>query len=118
MVNDAGVVRFQSYGATTLNTANGTITEGQWHHVAVTYENGLARIYVDGLEKAVGGFTLAQGPNSTFWIGRNNALNERFDGLIDDLQVFNYALAPEEVADLNYAESGTHFAYTAIRLAI
>jgi hypothetical protein len=107
MVNDAGVVRFQSYGATTLNTANGTITEGQWHHVAVTYEKGFARIYVDGMEKALGSFTLAQGPESTFWIGRNNALNERFDGLIDDLQVFNYALSPEDVADLQYAESGT-----------
>jgi len=106
MVNNAGVVRFQSYGQTTLNTPNNTVTQGQWYHTVVTYQGGVARIYVDGLQKAAGNFVLAEGTAATFWIGRNNAVNERFDGLLDDIKAFNYVLSPEEVVDLYYAETG------------
>jgi hypothetical protein len=107
MVNDAGVVRFQSYGQTTINTPSSTVTEGQWHHAVVTYQGNVGRIFVDGVQKAIGNFVLAEGPAATFRIGRNDALNERFDGLLDDIQAFNYALTPEEVVDLYYAETGT-----------
>ncbi|MBN2513028.1 MAG: discoidin domain-containing protein [Sedimentisphaerales bacterium] len=106
MVSSEGQVRMQSQNRSTLNTAKELVTEGQWHHVAVTYIDGVARIYVDGLQQAVGGFNLANKADATFWIGRNESIGERFDGLIDDLKAFNYALSPEEVVDLYYAETG------------
>ena len=106
MVNDAGVLRMQSQGRTTLNSAANVVTPDQWHHAVVTYTDSIARTYVDGVQVAVGNFELAENPAATFRIGRNEALNERFDGLLDDVQAFNYALSPEEVVDLYYAETG------------
>jgi len=107
LVTSSGIVRMQSQNRTTLNTAANLIQKGQWHLAVVTYEGGIARIYVDGLQAAVGNFTLANKPDAKFWIGRNESIGERFDGLIDDLKAFNYALSPEEVVDLYYAETGS-----------
>lgn len=106
MVNNAGVLRIQAYGQNTINTSGNTIKTGQWHHVVMTYADGIARGYVDGLQVSVGGFGMANKKTATFWIGRNNAVNERFDGLLDDIKAFNYVLTPEEVVDLYYAETG------------
>jgi len=97
----------QSQNLSRSDTATELIKKDQWHHVAVTYFDGVARIYVDGLQQAVGGFILANKADATFWIGRNESIGERFDGLIDDLKAFNYALSPEEVVDLYYAETGS-----------
>lgn len=105
MVSSEGQVRMQSQNRTTLNTAKALVTKGQWHHVAVTYIDGVARIYVDGLQQALGGFTLANKADAKFWIGRNESVGERFDGMIDDLRAFNYVLSPEEVVDLYYQET-------------
>ncbi|MGH2271654.1 LamG-like jellyroll fold domain-containing protein [Anaerohalosphaeraceae bacterium U12dextr] len=107
LVTSSGIVRMQSQNRTTLNTAANLIQKDQWHLAVVTYEGGIARIYVDGLQAAVGNFTLANKPDAKFWIGRNESIGERFDGLIDDLKAFNYALSPEEVVDLYYAETGS-----------
>ena len=106
MINDAGVLRIQAYAGGTVNTSNNTIITGQWHHVAMTYADGVARGYVDGLQASVGGLGLANGKAATFWIGRNESVGERFDGLLDDIKAFNYVLSPEEVVDLYHAENG------------
>ena len=100
-----GVVRMQSYGVSTINSP-ALITADEWHHVAVAYADSVATIYVDGLDVASGTFILADGADSTFWIGRNDSEGERFEGSLDDMQVFNYALTPEEIVGLYYAETG------------
>ena len=95
-----GQLRMQSYGLTSVNTAQGLITVDEWHHAVVTYADNLATLYVDGLEEGLGNFVLAEGADATFFIGRNDQLAERFDGTLDDVKAFNYALTPEEVVDL------------------
>jgi len=107
MVSGSGLVRMQSQNLSKIDTATELIKKDQWHHVAVTYFDGVARIYVDGLQRAVGGFRLANKADAKFWIGRNESIGERFDGFIDDLKAFNYALSPEEVVDLYYTETGS-----------
>jgi hypothetical protein len=102
-----GQLRMQSYGLSTVNTAQNLVTVGEWHHVAVTFADGIATLYVDGMPEGVGGFTLAAGADATFYIGRNDQLSERFDGTLDDVKAFNYALSAEEVVDLFYAETST-----------
>ena len=98
--------RMQSYGLTTVNTGSNVFTDDEWVHVAVTFNGTHARIYVNGVQEAVGVFQLAAGPDSIFRIGRNDSLTERFEGMIDDMQVFNFDLSAEEVVDLYYADSG------------
>ncbi len=99
--------RMQSYGLSTVNTASNVFVDDEWVHVVVTFNGTHARIYVDGAQEAVGTFQLAAGTDATFRIGRNDSLTERFEGPIDDVQVFNFDLSAEEVVDLYFAETGT-----------
>lgn len=105
MAVDNGQLRMQSYGLTTVNTPQNLVTADEWHHAVVTFADSIATLYLDGLPEGVGNFTLAAGADATFFIGRNDNLGERFDGALDDIKAFNYALAPEEVVDLYTLET-------------
>ena len=107
LTTSTGSVKMQSKGLTVVETDTGLIDENQWHHVVVTFDGSYAKIYVDGMEEASGGFILADGPDATFRIGRNDQVIERFEGAIDDMLVYNYDLSAENVVDLFYAETGT-----------
>ena len=107
MTTSTGSVKMQSKDLSTVETTNWLITENQWHHVVMTFNGSAAVIYVDGMEEASGDFILADGPDATFRIGRNDQVVERFEGAIDDMQVFDYDLSAEDVVDIFYAETGT-----------
>ena len=102
LVESSNTVRFQSYSTSTINTDPDVVTDGEWAHIALTYDGFIARIYVDGVLEAVGGFAVTDKPTATFYIGRNDNPAERFEGAIDDMQVFNYDLSQEEVVELFY----------------
>ncbi len=86
------------YGQDPLS--NGTnLLDGQWHHVAVSYDSvtGVHSLYVDG--QFLGSrtaFGIDVRPEN-FRIGTTNGLAEDFKGLMDDLAIFNRALTPAEI---------------------
>lgn len=74
----------------------------QWYHVAATFEGAsrAMRIYVDGVLEATAtnqkGFVTPT--QATLIIGaRGTADDEYFNGLIDDIRVFNSLLSAEEI---------------------
>jgi hypothetical protein len=78
---------------------------GNWHHVAMTFNASsagdplLGLLYVDGDFAASGFWTNAASAASVLYIGHEVAgPTVFFDGAIDDVRFYNYALAPEEVA--------------------
>ncbi len=100
-------VTMGSFGAGFIATADDVVEPGTWHHLAVTYAAGPARIYLDGeMVAEVDDYGMANKTDATFWIGRNNDPGERFDGVLDDMQIFNYALDQIAVVDLYNAETG------------
>ncbi len=78
------------------------IADGKWHHVVGTYDGTMARLFVDGTPdvalQAVGKI----GTNDyNVLIGDNAEMPGRFwNGLIDDVRVYSYALTPDEVQAL------------------
>ena len=108
MVNNSGQLRLQSWGLGTINAPVGVVTQNNWHHVAVAFNGSSAVLYIDGVRAASGSYTLGDGLDSTFWIGRNESINERFDGYLDDIRIFNYALTDETVVDIFHAETGQY----------
>ncbi|MDP2695771.1 MAG: LamG domain-containing protein, partial [bacterium] len=82
-------------------TNDNLISIGQWYHVVVTYNNKVIKIYLNSVEKA----TTIQANNLTSSIdnaipvniGSRHNGNENFNGLIDDVRVYNYARTPEEI---------------------
>lgn len=94
--------------------ASGVLTAGfydddAWHSFAVTYDNSTTTltVYIDGqLENTVTNFSTSIASN-TFYLGQDDDDLEggcagcgRFEGLIDDVGIWNRALTEEEVTGL------------------
>lgn len=73
-----------------------------WSHVACTYDNSSLRIFLNGVEVGI----LAVGPKSVInssanlRFSRDDNLNQQFNGMIDEPQVFGRALSQGEIASI------------------
>jgi hypothetical protein len=80
----------------------GVISLDQWVHLAFTYDGGMLRIYMNGTETAsfvVTGDMIASTLNVA--IGNVNASDDRYwNGLLDDVRIYDQALSSVEIADL------------------
>ncbi|MDO8728838.1 MAG: LamG domain-containing protein [bacterium] len=90
-------------------TANDTLGFNGWHHVAVTYDYSSTandpKLYLDGTfiassEFATPAGTKATGETETLNIGNRNNLQRTWNGLIDDVRVYNRALTGDEIKRL------------------
>ena len=77
----------------------------QWHHIALVAKQKMKMVYFDGQESVWNeGFNGAcDDGNHSFKIGGGGIWDEAapgwFDGMIDDVRVYNRALTSEEVKD-------------------
>jgi len=72
-----------------------------WHHLAAVQDGtaGTRTLYVDGNPVASGAAQAANG-NGELVFAEADGVNERFSGIIDDVRIYNRALAPAEVQTL------------------
>lgn len=99
-VNDARELRwFFSKTGNDPNQLNSRVNIGlgEWYHIAVTYNNGVARMYVNGVERE-NETGLDLGFNR-LKVGVNRFGAENWKGYIDDLKVFGRTLTPAEVVE-------------------
>jgi len=78
------------------------VAPNQWHHVATVYNGGEIRIYVDGKLDAAKPWKGGIAKNDfDVLIGENAEQKGRFfDGLIDDVRIYNYALKEADIIAL------------------
>lgn len=90
-----------SLNSSYVSTGASTPVLNQWHCVVATFENGVQKIYLDGVLKQTGnaGFnSLNQCSNSDIQIGSWWTLDkQQFKGKIDDIRLYNKALSQDEV---------------------
>jgi hypothetical protein len=101
LLEEGGVLKFDLFGVT-----NGTLTTalpstGQWHQISATYDGAVMTIYIDGAvaaQQAAGG-ALATTSNNLYIgsKGIGGTLGNHFQGVIDDVRVYNVALSPEYI---------------------
>lgn len=79
--------------------------DGNWHHLVVTYNGAEKVIYLDNValikEDAFG--KIESGWKYNLYIGagsENGFTSHLFDGLIDEVRIYNYALTPDEIGEL------------------
>lgn len=105
-INQVNAIRFE--GPTTLinywwtNDLYVTIPnvlDGQWHHIAATYNGTTRSMYMDGVllgSDAPTGHNVPSG--TTMYIGETNpAGNEYFDGAMDEVRIWNVGKTQAEI---------------------
>ncbi len=114
-LDQAAPTNFHLYTTDVIRIGNGydfgvvfgttPIVDSTWHFVAGVYEGGtehIAKVYVDG--KLDGAGVISTEPNtilSSNWkIGRFMTGSNNFDGDIDELKVYNFALTYQKIFDL------------------
>jgi hypothetical protein len=73
--------------------------DGQWHHLAISYNSGVANgttFYVDGIARGTTATTILNQTSSPN-IGYGSGTGQYFTGLIDDVRIYNYARTAAQI---------------------
>ena len=89
---------------TNLAFANPT-TANTWKHIVVTYDaSKVAKIYVNGVLGSFGTYASWNTATGAFCLGNSfTTTTGAFNGAVDDLKIYNYALTATEVSNLHNA---------------
>ncbi|MBF0327280.1 MAG: tandem-95 repeat protein [Alphaproteobacteria bacterium] len=104
-IKNTGVLGFEAWQPAGARTYTGTtaITDGQWHHVAATWDGTTGAIYVDGMLEnstlTTNAGTMANFAinNQTLVVGANSSLGGTFTGSIDEVRVWNTVRTATEI---------------------
>ena len=80
---------------------DGSIQTGGWYHLAVVYDKSTVRAYINGVYQgsAYWGGDLVMNPMAHSQIGTQSGYF--FDGVIDEMMIFNRTLSVQEVSQLH-----------------
>ncbi len=100
--------RVETTGTPAVGRSNFIPEVGQWYHAAMTYDDAgdrTLRVYVDGVEQSYMLQTPATGtilfdPSVSIAVGNRIGGGKEFDGIIDEVMIFNRALSAAEVQQL------------------
>jgi Concanavalin A-like lectin/glucanases superfamily len=89
-------------------TPANSLAYDSWNHVAVVYDSSSTLnkpdLYINGVNQTISTFTSPQGTQTlnegTGIIGNRIPLNQGWQGIIDDLRVYNRALSAAEIVSL------------------
>lgn len=75
----------------------------EWHHVVVLRADTIHKLYLDGVliaENTPDFTTVAYGSSDLFLLGKSHRNNDHFNGVIDDVLIYDVVLTEEEIIDL------------------
>ena len=86
-----------------LDVTDVAIETGRWYHVAVTYKAPKGKLYLDGelaVESASKGAAIRYLDDDWTQFGAFRGNQQFYEGVIDEIRIYDRALPPEEVAQL------------------
>ena len=115
-INSDGTLRIngKSGGALTSVNSGAVVNDGQWHHVAVSYDGaGYTHLFVDGAEVAEGALTTNVGSGAAR-LGQTITGTASFNGQMDEVRIWNTERSADDIR-LNYDQqaSGSETGLTA-----
>ncbi|MBT4166197.1 prolyl oligopeptidase family serine peptidase [archaeon] len=98
-----------SFDASVLT--NSALNTDQWYHLCGT-SNGTLKLYLDGVQQSATA-TLAGGiysdADTSTLIGKFNRANSEFEGLIDEVLIFNRALTYDEIKAIYNSSANSYY---------
>ncbi len=92
-------------GNNRVNAPGGLLSPGTWQHMVGVMDGDTRKVYIDGqlqatLNNAAESVHQTEGQNA--WIGGwSGSANMDFDGMIDDVRVYDYPLSEEKITKLH-----------------
>ena len=85
-----------------MNVSTGKVNLGQWHYVAVTFDHNadVENVYIDGVLDTTHTQTGSMNVNGDVAIGAALDGYYHFEGLIDQVRIYNRALTADEIVHL------------------
>jgi glucose/arabinose dehydrogenase len=82
-----------------------SLASGQFYHLACTWDGSTFKVYINGVLDNSSSQTFAPAGNtSPLYIGQYGGSADRFDGIIDEVRLYNRALSAAEISlDMNTA---------------
>jgi hypothetical protein len=111
-IQQMGLIVWQIEGAPQAQSTAHRVDDGRWHHLAATYDGNTQRLYLDGQLSSTDlrwtGVIPANKYDLTLGANRSNPetspspgeAGAAFDGLMDEVMMFNRALSAEEIRQL------------------
>jgi hypothetical protein len=85
-------------GSTVHADARRAVPVNRWSHLALTYDGATLRLYVNGSQASSRATTgTIRSTTDPLWIGGNHPYGEYFQGLIDQVRVYDRVLRPHDV---------------------
>jgi hypothetical protein len=97
--------------------ATSAIAATQWNHVVGTWDGSTVQVYVNGTAGASGTFSGSAASAYPFVIGILGDPYYTINGLIDDVRIYDRALAPQEISLLSQGYGGPPEAPTGLQAA-
>ena len=109
----AGELQFKSTNSTVSSAA---LPVGQWEFVTVTFDGSTATLYRNGISAVSASFIMNTGTAANFMLGASqkddsDVVDSTFNGLLDDIWIYNYSMDKYQVADmyLGYSSVATNY---------
>lgn len=99
--NSNGTVRFWSYSASASLDSTATVSTSSWNHLVAVKDGSSLRLYINAGTPATGTDSSFNTSNtSNLRIGSSNLFGGYFNGLIDEVSMYNYALTGSQVSSI------------------
>ena len=110
IVSDEVVLEFLITGTRyTFSTTGANLLADTWYHISASFDdvNDSVRLYIDGVETLSDTFLQTPVANTAdVIIGNSVYLNENWNGVLDDIRIYDSALSASEIASLYTAGTG------------
>lgn len=104
-INNSNTLEVYFYGPAKSATSTTLFNSGnfnKWFHVTAVWDGTYAKLYINGNEenRSTAGSGSLTAATSNLYIGNGYNLSRPFNGQIDDVRIYNYALTNEQVKQI------------------
>jgi len=91
--------KYGEFGWESYASGEKDVNDGKWHHIVGVYDGKRIALFIDGtLDSQLKASGNTEVNDYSFCIGRDvESGGYEWNGLIDDVRIYSYALSPEEI---------------------